>query len=83
MEAHSIALEIVEIESKNRVRSDFEKSETYEEWVELENERKLWSQYELTIANLKIKYNGLDYDIQTATEKINKNNEIIEKVKRL
>jgi DNA repair exonuclease SbcCD ATPase subunit len=80
-EAYSIALEIVEIESKNRVRSDFEKSENFKEWVELENERKLRSQYELTIANLKIKYNGLDYDIQTATEKINKNNEIIEKVK--
>jgi exonuclease SbcC len=80
-EAYSIALEIVEIESKNRVRSDFEQSENFKEWVELENERKLRSQYELTIANLKIKYNGLDYDIQTATEKINKNNEILEKVK--
>ena len=80
-EAHSIALEIVEIESKNRVRSDFEQSETYKDFVELENERKMRGQYQLNIANLKIKYNGLDYDIQIETEKINKNNEMIEKVK--
>jgi len=80
-EAHSIALEIMEIESKNRVRNDFEQSETYKEWIELENERKMRGQYQLNIANLKIKYNGLDYDIQMATEKINKNDKIIEKVK--
>jgi len=80
-EARSIALEIVEIESKNRVRSDFEQSETYKDFVELENERKMRGQYQLNIANLKIKYNGLDYDIQMETEKIAKNNEIIEKVK--
>jgi exonuclease SbcC len=80
-EAHSIALEIVEIESKNKVRSDFEQSETYKDFVELENERKMRGQYQLNIANLKIKYNGLDYDIQMETEKINKNNEMIEKVK--
>ena len=80
-EAHSIALEIVEIESKNRVRSDFEQSETYKDFVELENERKMRGQYQLNIANLKIKYNGLDYDIQIETDKINKNNEMIEKVK--
>ncbi len=80
-EAHSIALEIVEIESKNRIRSDFEDSETYKDFVELERERKMRGQYQLNIANLKIKYNGLDYDIQIATDKIAKNNEIIEKVK--
>ena len=80
-EAHSIAVEIVEIESKNRIRSDFEESKTYKDFVELERERKMRSQYELNIANLKIKYNGLDYDIQTAMEKIAKNNEIIEKVR--
>jgi DNA repair exonuclease SbcCD ATPase subunit len=80
-EAHSLAVEIVEIESKNRIRSDFEESEIYKDFVELEMERKMRGQYELNIANLKIKYNGLDYDIQMATEKIAKNNEIIEKVK--
>jgi len=80
-EAHSLAVEIVEIESKNRVRSEFEESKTYKDFVELESEKKMRGQYELTVANLKIKYNGLDYDIQTATEKIAKNNEIIEKVK--
>ena len=81
VEAHSIAVEIVEIESKNRIRSDFEESETYKDFVELESEKKMRGRYELTIANLRIKYNGLDYDIQMATEKIEKNNEIIEKVK--
>jgi len=80
-EAHSIALEIVEIESKNRVRSDFEGSEIYKDFVELESEKKMRGQYQLNIANLKIKYNGFDYDIQMATDKIAKNNEIIEKVK--
>jgi len=80
-EAHSLAVEIVEIESKNQIRSDFEKSETYKDFVELEREQKMRAQYELNIANLKIKYNGLDYDIQMATDKIAKNNEIIEKVK--
>ncbi len=80
-ETYSLALEIAEIESKNRVRSDFEGSETYKEFVELESEKKMRAQYELNIANLKIKYNGLDYDIQTATDKIAKNNEIIEKIK--
>jgi DNA repair exonuclease SbcCD ATPase subunit len=80
-EAHSLAVEIVEIESKNRVRSDFEQSETYKDFVELESEKKMRGRYELTIANLRIKYNGLDYDIQMATEKITKNNEIIEKVR--
>lgn len=80
-ETHSLAVEIVEIESKNRIRSDFEGSETYKDFVELEKERKIRGQYELNIANLKIKYNGLDYDIQTAMDKIAKNNEIIEKVK--
>ena len=80
-EAHSIAVEIVEIESKNSIRSDFEQSETYEEWIKLESEKKMKAQYELNIANLKIKYNGFNYDIQMETEKINKNNEIIEKVK--
>ena len=81
VEAHFIALEIMEIESKNKIRSDFEKSETYKDFVELERERKMKAQYELNVANLKIKYNGLDYDIQIATDKITKNNEIIEKVK--
>ncbi len=81
VEAYSIALEIVEIESKNKIRNDFEKSKTYKEWIELENEIKIKTQYELNIANFQIKYNGLDYDIKNATEKINKNNEIIEKVK--
>jgi exonuclease SbcC len=81
VEAHSLAVEIVEIESKNRIRSDFEESETYKDFVELERERKMRSQYELNIANLKIKYNGLDYDIQMAMKKIEKNNEIIEKVR--
>ena len=81
VEAHSIALEIVEIESKNRVRSDFEQSEIYKDFVELESEKKMRAQYQLNIANMKIKYNGLDYDIQVATEKITKNNEIIEKVR--
>lgn len=80
-EAYSIALEIVEIESKNRIRSDFEDSETYKDFTDLEKERKMRGQYELNIANLRIKYNGFDYDIQMATDKINKNNEIIEKVK--
>jgi DNA repair exonuclease SbcCD ATPase subunit/DNA repair exonuclease SbcCD nuclease subunit len=80
-EAYSIALEIVEIESKNSIRSDFEQSEIYKEWIELESEKKIQAQYELNIANLKIKYNGLDYDIQMMTDKIAKNNEIIEKVK--
>jgi DNA repair exonuclease SbcCD ATPase subunit/DNA repair exonuclease SbcCD nuclease subunit len=80
-EAHSLAVEIMEIESKNRIRSDFEESEIYKDFVELEREMKMRGQYELNIANLKIKYNGLDYDIQMATEKIAKNNEIIEKVK--
>lgn len=80
-EANSIALEIMEIESKNRVRSEFEDSETYKDFTELERERKMRGQYELNVANLKIKYNGLDYDIQMATDKIAKNNEIIEKVK--
>jgi DNA repair exonuclease SbcCD ATPase subunit/DNA repair exonuclease SbcCD nuclease subunit len=80
-EAHSLAVEIVEIESKNRVRSDFEKSETFKDFIELEREKKMRGQYELNIANLKIKYNGLDYDIQMATDKITKNNEIIEKVR--
>ena len=81
VEAHSIAVEIAEIESKNRIRSDFEQSETYKDFVELEREKKMRGQYQLNIANLRIKYNGLDYDIQMATEKIEKNNEIIEKVK--
>jgi DNA repair exonuclease SbcCD ATPase subunit/DNA repair exonuclease SbcCD nuclease subunit len=81
VEAHSIAIEIVEIESNNKIRNDFEKSEIFKEWAELENERKMKAQYELNIANLKIKYNRLDYDIKNATEKIIKNNEIIEKVK--
>lgn len=80
-EAHSLAVEIVEIESKNRVRSDFEGSEIYKDFVELESEMKMRGQCELNIANLKIKYNGLDYDIQTAIDKIAKNNEIIEKVR--
>ena len=80
-EAYSLAVEIVEIESKNQVRSDFEGSETYKYFVELESEKKMRGRYELTIANLRIKYNGLDYDIQMATEKIAKNNEIIEKVR--
>ena len=80
-EAYSLAVEIVEIESKNRVRSDFEQSEIYKDFVELESEKKMRGRYELTIANLRIKYNGLDYDIQMATEKIAKNNEIIEKVR--
>ena len=80
-ETHSLAVEIVEIESKNRIRSDFEESETYKEFIELESEKKMRAQYELNIANFKIKYNGLDYDIQTAMDKIAKNNEIIEKVK--
>ena len=81
VEAHSLAVEIVEIESKNRVRTDFEQSETFKDFVELEREKKMKAQYELNVANLKIKYNGLDYDIQMATDKIAKNNEIIEKVK--
>jgi DNA repair exonuclease SbcCD ATPase subunit len=81
VEAHSLAVEIVEIESKNRIRSDFEQSEIYKDFVELESEKKMRGRYELTIANLRIKYNGLDYDIQMATEKIAKNNEIIEKVR--
>lgn len=80
-EAYSLAVEIVEIESKNRVRSDFEQSKIYKDFVELESEKKMRGRYELTIANLRIKYNGLDYDIQMATEKISKNNEIIEKVR--
>lgn len=80
-ETHSLAVEIVEIESKNQIRSDFEESEIYKELVELETEKKMRGQYELNIANLKIKYNGLNYDIQTEMDKIAKNNEIIEKVK--
>jgi len=80
-EAHSLALEIMEIESKNRIRSDFEGSETYKDFTELEREKKMRGQYELNIANLKIKYNGLDYDIQMAMDKIAKNNEIMEKVR--
>ena len=78
---YSIAVEIIDIENKNKIRSDFEKSETYKEWAELENELKLRAQYELNIANLKIKYNTLDYEIKDISLKINKNNEIIEKVK--
>lgn len=81
MAAYSIAVEIIDIEGKNKIRNDFEKSETYKEWVELENELKLRAQYDLNIANLKIKYNTIDYEIKDMMEKINKNNEIIEKVK--
>lgn len=78
---YSIAVEIIDIENKNKIRSDFEKSETYKEWAELESELKLRAQYELNVANLKIKYNTLDYEIKDISLKINKNNEIIEKVK--
>lgn len=78
---YSIAVEIIDIENKNKIRTDFEKSDTYKEWSELENELKLRTQYDLNIANLKIKYNTLDYEIKDISLKINKNNEIIEKVK--
>jgi exonuclease SbcC len=81
MTAYSIAVEIIDIENKNKIRSDFEKSDTYKEWTELENELKLRAQYDLNVANLKIKYNTLDYEIKDIILKINKNNEIIEKVK--
>ena len=81
MAAYSIAVEIIDIESKNKIRNDFEKSDIYKEWAELENELKLRAQYDLNVANLRIKYNTHDYEIKDMTEKINKNNEIIERVK--